>query len=65
MSLPSLLLLSTGQKYSAAGQFYLSAYGATGTQYRLHLALDLVRLDWAYSLVTDEHTGEQLAHYPL
>lgn len=39
--------------------------GATGTQYRLHLALDLVRLDWAYSLVTDEHTGEQLAHYPL
>ena len=39
--------------------------GATGTQYRLHLALDLVRLEWAYSLVTDEHTGERLTHYPL
>jgi len=39
--------------------------GATGTQYRLHLALDLVRLEWSYSLVTDEHTGEQLSHYPL
>lgn len=39
--------------------------GATGTQYRLHLALDLVRLEWTYSLVTDEHTGEQLSHYPL
>lgn len=39
--------------------------GATGTQYRLHLAIDLVRLDWAYSLVTDEHTGERLTHYPL
>lgn len=39
--------------------------GATGTQYRLHLALDLVRLEWAYSLVTDAHTGEQLTHYPL
>ncbi|MEI2769943.1 MAG: hypothetical protein V9G98_04140 [Candidatus Competibacter sp.] len=39
MSLPSLLLLSTGQKYSAAGQFYLSAYGgATGRrQTRVHL----------------------------
>ena len=36
--------------------------GATGTQYRLHLALDLVRLEWSYSLVTDEHTGEQLSH---
>ena len=39
--------------------------GATGTEYRLHLALDLVRLEWSYSLVTDEHTGEQLSHYPL
>jgi hypothetical protein len=39
--------------------------GATGTQYRLHLALDLVRLEWAYSLVTDEHTGERLTPYPL
>jgi len=39
--------------------------GATGTQYRLHLALDLVRLEWAYSLVTDEPTGERLTHYPL
>jgi hypothetical protein len=39
--------------------------GATGTQYRLHLALDLVRLEWSYSLVTDEHTGEPLSHDPL
>jgi hypothetical protein len=39
--------------------------GATGTQYRLHLAIDLVRLEWTYSLVTDEHTGERLTHYPL
>jgi hypothetical protein len=39
--------------------------GATGTECRLHLALDLVRLEWTHSLVTDEHTGEQLSHYPL
>ena len=39
--------------------------GATGTQYRLPLALDLVRLEWVYSLVTDEHVGEQLTHDPL
>ena len=39
--------------------------GATDTQYRLHLALDLVRLEWAYSLVTDAHARERLTHYPL
>ncbi len=39
--------------------------GATGTQYRLHLALDLVRLEWSHGRVTDEHTGERLSHYPL
>jgi len=43
----------------------VQAPGATGTQYRLHLALDLVQMAWCYSVVTDEHTGEQLTHFPL
>jgi hypothetical protein len=39
--------------------------GATGTEYRLHLAIDLVRLHLVHAVVTDEHTAESLTHYPL
>lgn len=39
--------------------------GATGTEYRLHIAIDLVRLHIIHVVVTDEHIGESLTHYPL
>ncbi len=39
--------------------------GATGTWYRLHIAIDLVRLHLVHVVVTDEHTAESLTHYPL
>jgi hypothetical protein len=39
--------------------------GAQGTQYRLHLCLDLVQLHWVSILLTDQHTGESLLHFPL
>lgn len=39
--------------------------GATGTEYRLHLAVDLVRLHLLHVQVTDVHTGESLRHHPL
>ena len=39
--------------------------GATGTDYRVHLAIDLVRLHLVDVTVTDEHTGEHLRHYAL
>ena len=39
--------------------------GATGTQYRLHLAIDLVRLHMVHVVITDDQTGEHLNHYPL
>jgi hypothetical protein len=39
--------------------------GAKGTDYRLHLAVDLVRLQLIYVKVTDAHEGESLMHYPL
>lgn len=38
--------------------------GATGTWYRLHIAMDLVRLHITHVVVTDEHTAESLTHYP-
>ena len=39
--------------------------GATGTEYRVHLAIDLVRLHLVEVTVTDEHSGEHLSHYQL
>lgn len=39
--------------------------GAKGTWYRLHAAIDLVRLQLLHTEVTDAHQGEQLAYYPL
>ena len=36
--------------------------GATGTEYRVHLAIDLVRLHLVKVTVTDEHSGEHLSH---
>jgi hypothetical protein len=39
--------------------------GAKGTWYRLHLAVDLVRLHLIAVKVTDAHQGECLGHYPL
>ena len=43
----------------------LSVPGAVGTSYRLHLAIDLVKLDILHIEVTDKHVGEGLMHYPL
>lgn len=43
----------------------LSVPGVDGTSYRLHLAIDLVKLDILHIEVTDKHVGEGLMHYPL
>jgi Transposase DDE domain len=39
--------------------------GAQGTQYRLHICLDLVQLQFVAITLTDQHTGESLVHFPL
>jgi hypothetical protein len=39
--------------------------GARGTQYRLHICLDLVQLQFVSITVTDQHTSESLLHFPL
>lgn len=39
--------------------------GATGTWYRLHVALDLVRLRLLHVALTDAHQGEGWDYYPL
>lgn len=39
--------------------------GASGTWYRLHIAVDLVKLHLIHVKVTDKHEGEKLDHSPL
>jgi hypothetical protein len=39
--------------------------GANGTWYRLHIAVDLVKLHLLHVEVTDKHQGEHLDHDPL
>ena len=39
--------------------------GATETWYRLHIAVDLVKLHLVHVKVTDKYEGEHLEHYPL
>jgi hypothetical protein len=43
----------------------IQAPGATGTDYRLHIAMDLRTLAFVEVLVTDVHTGETLKHFTL
>jgi hypothetical protein len=43
----------------------IQAPGATGTDYRLHIMMDLRTLTFVEVLVTDVHTGETLQHFTL
>src|SRR6266446_8583984 len=43
----------------------IQAPGAKGTDHRLHIAMDLVSLEFLEVLVSDVHTGETLKHFTL
>ena len=43
----------------------IQAPGATGTDYRLHIMMDLRTLVFVEVLITDVHTGETLKHFTL
>jgi hypothetical protein len=43
----------------------VQAPGAKGIDHRLHLAMDLVSLQFIEVLISDVHTGETLKHFPL
>jgi len=65
--LPSRKLdnLPEGLRFCAFDGSSIQAPGATGTDYRLHIGIDLVTLEFTHLLVTDKHTGESLKNYPL
>ena len=43
----------------------IQAPAATGTDFRLHVGIDLVSLEFTHLIITDKHGGESLKHYPL
>src|SRR5262249_13102682 len=43
----------------------VQAPGATGTDYRLHMSLDLVTLEFLEVSISDVHTGETLKNFTL
>jgi len=65
--LPSRKLddLPEGLRFCAFDGSSIQAPGATGTDYRLHIGIDLVTLEFTHLLITDKHTGESLKHYSL
>ena len=54
--------LPSGRRFVVIDASSLQAPGATGTDHRLHLAMDLVSLQFLEVLVSDVHTGETLKH---
>jgi hypothetical protein len=57
--------LPAGRRFLVIDGSTVQAPGATGTDHRLHLCLDLVSLEFVEVLVTDVHSGETLKHFRL
>src|SRR5215216_2583367 len=57
--------LPTGLRFVVIDASSIQAPGATGTDHRLHIAMDLVSLQFLEVLVSDVHTGETLKHFTL
>jgi hypothetical protein len=60
--LPSRKLdeLPSGFRFLAFDGSSIQAPGATGTDYRLHIGIDLVSLEFTHLLVTDKHDFRKL-----
>jgi hypothetical protein len=55
--------LPSGRRFVGIDASSIQAPGATGTDHRLHIAMDLVSLQFLEVLVSDVHTGETLKHF--
>ena len=54
--------LPAGRRFVVIDASTIQAPGATGTNHRLHIAMDLMTLQFIEVLVSDVHTGETLKH---
>ena len=61
----SLAALSGPHRFLVIDASGIQAPGARGTQYRLHLCMEMVTLTFTYIAITDKRTGESLKHFPL
>lgn len=57
--------LPAGHRFVVIDASSIQAPGATGTDHRLHIAMDLLSLQFLEVLVSDVHTGETLKHFTL
>ena len=57
--------LPAGLRFVVIDARTIQAPGATGTDHRLHIAMDLMTLQFVEVLVSDGHTGETLKHFSL
>lgn len=62
---PSVAALPRGLRFVVIDASSLQAPGAKGTDYRLHLSMDLVSLEFLEVSITDVHTGETLKNFSL
>lgn len=62
---PAQRLIEGGLRFVVIDGSTVQSPGATGTSYRLHLAVDLIRLRLLQVKVTDDRQGESLDHYDL
>ena len=65
LPLSSVDTLPAGLRFVVIDASSIQAPGATGTDHRLHIAMDLLSLQFIEILVTDVHTGETLKHFTL
>ena len=57
--------LLAGLRFVVIDASTIQAPGATGTDHRLHIAMDSVALQFLEVFVSDVHTGETLTHCTL
>jgi hypothetical protein len=65
LSMDTVETLPAGLRFGVIDASTIQAPGATGTDHRLHIAMDLRTLQFVEVFVSDVHTGETLKHFAL
>lgn len=65
LRLTELASVCPGHRFIVMDGSTVQSPGAKGTQYRLHIGLDLVALALSHLLISDVKTGESLRHFAL